>query len=136
MGWGILKKGRENDLKVMLKKINRLTKDRDFDNIFNPLAGKSRSSYDKITGIRAVANKTEYSRFGILVGVKISKKAVVRNKIKRQIREIIKENLKNIKSGYDYIIITQLAIKDKGYQKIEESICGNFKKLGLYGSHE
>jgi ribonuclease P protein component len=120
----------------MLKKINRLTKDKNFNNVFNPSAGRSKSSYDKITGVKAAANKEECSRFGVLVGTKISKKAVIRNKIKRQIREIIRKNLKNIKSGYDYIIITQPAIKDKGYREIEESMCGNFKKLGLYGGHE
>lgn len=118
----------------MLKKTNRLTKDKDFGNVFSPLVGRQKSSYDNLTGIKAIANNLQYSRFGIMVGTKISKKAVIRNKIKRQIREIVRKNLSSIKTGHDYIIITQPAVKDKGYKEIEESIRGNFKKLRLYNA--
>ncbi len=111
----------------MLKKIYRLTKDKDFNRVFK----KGNSSFNKILGIKAVKNSLEYSRFGILVGAKISKKAVLRNKIKRQIREIIKLDLKNIKSGFDYVIISLPAIAGKSYKEIEESVRNNIKRLKL-----
>ncbi len=112
----------------MLKKIHRLTKDKDFDNIFK----NGRSSYNKILGIKAMANQQVNSRFGIVVSAKISKKAVERNKIKRQVREIIRARLDGIKSGYDIMIISLPDILGKSYQEIDESISRHFRKLGLY----
>lgn len=116
----------------MLKKIHRLTKDRDFDNIFNPPAGRGQSGFNKIIGIKAVRNQSDKSRFGIIVSAKISKKAVERNKIKRQIREIIRLQQDKIKSGYDVAVITLPDILGKKYQEIEESINRHFKRMGLY----
>ncbi|MBU4073751.1 ribonuclease P protein component, partial [Patescibacteria group bacterium] len=50
----------------MFAKINRLTKDKDFDNVFQ----NGKSSYDKIIGVKAAANQQKNSRFGILVSAK------------------------------------------------------------------
>lgn len=112
----------------MLKKINRLTKDKDFDSVFK----KGKSSYDKIVGVKVVLNGLKYNRFGILVSTKISKKAVERNKIKRQIRETIRLRSENIKNGHDCVIISLGGILDKKYEDIEKSIDTHFKKLKLY----
>lgn len=112
----------------MLKKINRLTKDKDFNNVFK----NNNSSYDKIIGVKIVVNKLGYCRFGILVSNKVSKEAVERNRIKRKIREIIQPKLLLFKQGYDCVIITLPQILNKKYQEIEESINKHFKKLRLY----
>lgn len=112
----------------MLKKINRLTKDKEFDHAFK----KGRSSYDKIVGVKAVANDLEINRFGVLISVKVSKKAVIRNKIKRQIREIIRLEMDKLKPGRDCVIICLPGIADKKYEEIKKSILWHFKKLGMY----
>ena len=111
----------------MLNKINRLTKDKDFDNVFK----NGKSSYDKLIGAKAIQNQLGDSRFGILVSAKVSKKAVERNKIKRQIREIIRLQQDKTKPGYDVVIITLPAILGKNYQEIEQSVNRHFRKLGL-----
>ena len=111
----------------MLPKINRLTKDKEFNNTFK----RGKSGFNKIIGVKAISNKLEYNRFGILISVKVSKKAVIRNKIKRQIREIINLQLDKMKQGYDCVIICLPAIIDKDYQEIEKSVIGQFKRLGL-----
>ena len=112
----------------MLKKQNQLTKDKEFDNVFK----NGKSSYDKIIGVKAITNNLDNSRFGILISTKISKKAVERNKLKRQIREVIRLDLDLIKSGYDLVIISLVPILDKTYEEIEKSIHSHFKKLKLY----
>ncbi len=116
----------------MLKKINRLTKDKEFNNVFSPQTGWRKSSFDKIMGAKAVYNEMGYNRFGILISVKVSKKAVVRNKIKRQIREIISLQLDKMKHGYDCVIICLPEIKGKEYAEIEKSLIGQFKRMGVY----
>ena len=112
----------------MLKKQNQLTKDKEFDNVFK----NGKSSYDQALGVKVIANKLNDSRFGILVSTKISKKAVERNRLKRQIREVIRLSLNEIKSGYDFIIITLPSVLGKTSQEIEESLKNHFKKFKLY----
>lgn len=102
----------------MLKKANQLRLDKEFNQVFK----KGRSGYVEILGIKAFLTKAEDSRFGILVSNKVSKKAVERNKIKRQIREILRLKLAKIKPGYDIVIITLPAILSKDYKEIEAAI--------------
>ena len=52
------------------------------------------------------------SRFGFIISTKISKKAVIRNRIKRIMAEVIRKNLVNIKNGYDVLfLIKHQAVK-------------------------
>ncbi len=112
----------------MFKKENRLTKNKEFDNVWR--AG--RSSFDKILGVKAIQNNLSSNRFGILVGSKVSKKAVERNKIKRRIREAVKLQLKEIKSGLDIMIVALPESRGKEFLEIKESIENGFKKLKLF----
>ena len=112
----------------MLDKINRLTQDKEFDNVFK----LGRASYSQILGIKTAANKKSNSRFGVLISTKISKKAVARNKLKRQIREIIQSQITKIKPGYDIVVITFPLIIKADYKKLEKTINQNLKKLSLY----
>lgn len=111
----------------MLLKKNRLQYRKDFDNAFK----FSKGVFTEIIGIKFIANNLENSRFGIIVSNKISKKAVVRNRIKRQVREIISLNLEDIKKGFDIVIITRIGIVEKKYQEIEKDILNIFKKTKL-----
>ncbi len=112
----------------MLKKIHRVTKKRDFDRIFS----EGRSAFNRVVGIKMAGNNLLYSRFGIIVSAKISKKAVVRNKIRRRIREIIRSDLDNIKSGYDYIIITLPPATEKDFKETERAVKSSLLKLRAY----
>jgi len=112
----------------MLPKKYRLSKKKEFDFVFN----NGKSSYGKLLGVKIAKNDLPLSRFGILVGSKIDKRAVVRNKTKRRLRAIIYENLDKIKKGYDCVIITLPLIKEACYQEIKKDLEDNFKKLGLY----
>ena len=105
----------------------RLTKQKDFDNVWQT----GRSSFNECLGIKASKNKLANSRFGFVVSTKISKKAVDRNKIKRRLRNIIKENIEHIKPGYDVVIITQKAIINKEYKEIKDLVVKSLNKLGL-----
>jgi len=71
------------------------------------------------------------SRIGFVVSQKISKKAHLRNKIKRRLREIIKDNLDNLKPGYDLIFFTKKAIKEKDFLEIEKIVKQILKQAKL-----
>ena len=85
----------------MLPRKYKLKKDNDFKKVFNQ--GKH---YQKdFIKIKFLKNGLEINRFGLIVGLKISKKAVQRNKIKRQLEEIIQLELEQMKKGFDVIIL-------------------------------
>lgn len=111
----------------MYKKRHRLTKNKEFENVFK----KGRSSFDNIIGIKIAKNSKNIVRFGIVVSTKISKKAVERNKIKRRIRSILNKKLNNIENGYDIVIITLPTIKEKSFEDLLKSITKHFIKLKI-----
>ncbi|MCD6471195.1 ribonuclease P protein component, partial [bacterium] len=79
----------------MLSKRYRLRKKGDFER----LSKFGKKFYTKEIGLKYIKNNLQISRFGVVVSLKISKKAVVRNKLKRRILDIIKKNIDFIKPG-------------------------------------
>lgn len=76
-------------------------------------------------------NHLPHSRFGVVVGLKVHKKAVKRNLVKRRIREILRANLLKIKSGYDVMVMTQPKSVETGYAELETQVLSCLKKLNL-----
>lgn len=112
----------------MLAKKSRLNKNKDFDLVFREGA----SVYGKFLGVKAKKNEKNLNRFGILIGTKISKLAVVRNLYKRRIKSVIRQEEKSLKTGYDSVIIVFKDIKDKGFQEVQDEIKKIFTKLKFY----
>ena len=111
----------------MLKKQHRLNKNKDFESVF-----KNRgSAYAPSLGLRLAANGLENSRFAVLVSKKVSKKAVVRNKIKRQIRNILREDYLQIIKGYDVVIVCLPTIATKTFAEIQAELKFVFHKSRL-----
>lgn len=79
--------------------------------------------------LKIAENKTGSNRFGTVVSKKIDKRAVVRNKIKRQVRRCIRENEKNLPMGKDMLIIVRSGIKGRQSNEICESVEKLFKKI-------
>jgi len=114
--------------KYMFKKENILTKDKDFDKVFK----KGRSNYDNLIGVKILVNDLNVNRVGIVIGKKVSKKAVERNRLKRMIRESIKNELKKIKTYNDILIICLPSLGGSKSKGVELSIIKHFEKLNLY----
>ncbi len=112
----------------MLNKSNRINKDKDFDRAFKT----GQSFYTKDFGLKAVDNGVDKIRLGILISTKVSKKAVVRNKLKRQIKEIVQTELPALKPGKDLVLIIFSQILDKNFGEIKSLIISALKKLKLY----
>jgi ribonuclease P protein component len=62
---------------------------------------------DGLLAVYALANGTEQARIGISVA-RACGSAVVRNRLKRLIREAFRLNLANIQSGFDYVVLVSL----------------------------
>jgi ribonuclease P protein component len=93
----------------MLPYNNRLIAKKDFEVVNRQ--GNFFSFGDLV--IKVKENGLSQTRIGIAVGLKFSKKAVVRNRAKRQIREIAREELKSIKNGLDIVVMIRKGEKEK-----------------------
>ncbi len=72
-------------------------------------------------------NELDWPRFAVICKKNIFKKAVLRNKIKRRIYEILrKEILPSLKKNYDFVIFPQ---KEKSYSDFEKSLKEIYKKI-------
>lgn len=108
-----------------MKKINIVRDSSDFEKAIKK--GKRISNQHYI--IYIVSNENEYYRFGISVGKKISNKAVIRNKLKRQLKSII-DNHKNLYQNHqDYIIIMKRNCSESNYQELEASFLNIMNKI-------
>ena len=47
------------------------------------------------------------TRFGFIVGVKVSKRATIRNQVKRRLRAFVARERPTVKAGYDIIMIAR-----------------------------
>ena len=104
-------------------------KGKEFDLIYKK--GKSFSGRFFSLRILPQEDKEEETRFGIVISLKISKKAVIRNKKKRQLREIIRLNKDKIRSGYLCLVLTKKEIIDAKYDELEKEFIFLIKKAGL-----
>ena len=111
----------------MLSKENRLKKKKDFERVFK--LGKG--CQEGFLFLKATKNNLEASRFGFIVSQKISKKAVVRNKVKRRLRAIIRKNLPRIKKGLDIVLITRPGVENENFKSIEKNIDRIFTKAKI-----
>lgn len=111
----------------MLPQINRIKKKKDFELVFK---GPKAVKIIPIAA-RMVNNNLSVSRFGIIVSQKVSKKAVIRNKVRRRISESIKGELRDIKTGADVAIVTLPGVDKLEFIETKELIKKILIKLKL-----
>lgn len=111
----------------MLPRKYKLKKNNDFKKVFK----KGKYRREDFIGIKFLKNGLDISRFSFLVGLKISKKAVIRNKIKRKLEEVVRLNLKKIAIGFDVIIFIDKEILEKRYLEILERLISLLEKSKL-----
>lgn len=81
--------------------------------------------------------KRLYSRedlkIGFVVSTKIDKRAVVRNRLKRQMREVVRLLLKDnkLKKGFMMLFIAKSGMIDKDYGVIDQDIKNVLKRAGV-----
>jgi ribonuclease P protein component len=108
----------------MLSKVNRLKKKRDLERVF--LGGKRFK--EGFLVLKIAKNTLPKTRFGFIVSQKVSKKATLRNKIKRRLREVVSKKEKNFKKGLDILLTARPGLETKDFWEIDESLNRLFKK--------
>lgn len=107
-----------------MKKKNILKKEQEFTDIIHHCPYKKNNYF-----VIYYRSNDKNNRYGISVPKKTGK-ANIRNKIKRQIKNIIDVNEKNMHNTYDYVIIIRKRLLELSYQEIESNLIDLMKKIG------
>ena len=108
-----------------MKKINIVKENNDFSKIIN----KGKCVKDSNLVIYYQPNELNKARFGISVGTKVGK-AHIRNKFKRQLRNIVDNYKFSYSNSKDYIIIVRKSCLLEEYHKLEENLIYLLKRIG------
>ncbi|NOU94764.1 ribonuclease P protein component [Paenibacillus sp. LMG 31456] len=101
-----------------MEKKNRLTKREYFDKVYR--GGKSVANHQFV-----LYSYARHQQAGFRLGISVSKKlgnAVVRNRIRRMVKEIVRLNAQRFPVGYDLILIARKPVVGMAYAEMEKSI--------------
>ena len=101
-----------------------LKKNKDFQTVYR----QGKSYANKYLVLYIMENQTEKNRIGISVSKKVGN-SIVRHRVTRVIREVMRLHWKEIKSGYDIVIVARPSAKESDYGKFESAI---FHLLNLH----
>ena len=99
---------------------------------FRRIYAKGRSGVSPYLVVYARPNRRDHNRLGVTVSTKLGH-AVVRNRVRRRIREIFRLNQSALAQGYDMIVVARTRAVGAEYRELERaflSVCG---RLGLRG---
>ena len=100
-----------------------LRKSEDFSTII------SNQQYFKNKYFSLYYKESNNTLYGITVPKKVGK-AVIRNKLKRRVKNIISNNEKYIHSNYNYVIIIKEPSLELDYEGLEKNLLELMKKVG------
>lgn len=116
----------------MLPKANRLRRNQDFSKVYEKglrqkgpdlLLRALRRPQENAEANKAESRKTaKPTRIGISIGKKVSKQAVVRNRLKRLIRAAMRQLLPKIKPGWDLAIVVKPTAQRCNYREILQQL--------------
>lgn len=109
-----------------MKADERIKKNSQFKYIYN----RGKSFADPNLVLYIVRNNKNTLRLGITVSKKIGN-AVIRNRVKRLIRESFRLSRHRFKYGYDIIFVARGLSRQGIYKNIEKSVINLMKKGGL-----
>ncbi len=111
----------------MLAPAHRLRKETDIRTLFS----KGKGAFDPTCGVKFRANGLDVSRFAVVVGSAVSKEAVMRNRVRRRLREIVRARLPRIKPGFDVALMARPPAARASFAALEAAVERSLRKAGL-----
>ena len=88
---------------------------------FQRVRQKGRSWANRLVVLCALPNELEHSRFGFAASKRIGK-AVVRNRVRRRMREAVRLRFVAIQEGWDMVFIARSAIADSNHAELSSAV--------------
>ena len=97
---------------------------------FRRLYSKGNSTAAPCLALYCRKNKRGYNRIGYTVSNKIGN-AVVRNRIRRRLREIYRLHESEFNLGFDIVVVARTRAANADYHRLEKELLRSFDRLGL-----
>lgn len=111
----------------MLPTKQRIKLKRDFDRIFK----LGRGLRGGLFVLKFMENQLPFCRGAVVVPAKLVPKAVLRNKIKRTVSEVLADVFPRCKTKVDILVIVQSDLKNEKVFKAKESLLEIFRKANI-----
>ena len=105
------------------------------NHLFRRLYQKGKSAANKYLVIYCRRNGSSENRIGYTVSSKLGH-AVVRNRVRRRLREIYRLHESQFRPGWDLVVVVRSRAVDAPYKKLEGAYLSLAGKLGLLREEE
>ena len=101
------------------------------NHLFRRLYSKGKNSVSPTVAVYLRKNRLGKNRLGLTVGTKVGK-AVVRNRVRRRIREAYRVHEEKILLGWDIVVVARVRAAFAHYGELERDLLHCLQKLGVY----
>ena len=105
------------------------------NHLFRRLYQKGKSAANRYLVLYCRRNGSEENRIGYTVSAKLGK-AVVRNRVRRRLREVYRLHEGEFFPGWDLVVVVRSAAVNAPYKKLEGAYLSLADKLGLLRKEE
>lgn len=98
--------------------------------LFRRAYAKGKSAVTPTVVLYARKNGQDFNRLGLTVGTKVGK-AVVRNRVRRRLRESYRSHEAAVKTGYDLVLVARSAAADARFRQLDRHLLSLLKRLEL-----
>ena len=114
-----------------MKRMTTLKENYEFRRVYN----RGKSGVTSFLVIYARPNRSGRNRLGVTVSTKLGK-AVVRNRVRRRLREIYRLSQPEMKKGYDIVLVARARAAAAAYSELARAYRKGCEKLELWEKKE
>ena len=100
---------------------------------FERVRAEGRTWQHRLVAMTVATNTLGYNRYGFITSRHLGG-AVVRNRVRRVLREIIRLSAPRLRSGCDITFVARNAIVDQPYSTVKSALEELFRRAGLWES--